>query len=155
YLENPSKEIDVSYPNQEKEEPPQDSDIHKLIKECYVEASEEQKQSMEDTMLELEVKNVVEQPVERRNLAPILPTKEPEHSLSMGYKHLSITPETESNEVIESNAENILPIPSEYEVTLEDEIECDVPDKDNCSPAFTTFSNPLFNDNDDLDSSDN
>nr|GEV56175.1 hypothetical protein [Tanacetum cinerariifolium] len=53
YLENPSKEIDVSYLNQEKEEPPQDSDIHKLIKECYVEASEEQKKSMEDTMLEL------------------------------------------------------------------------------------------------------
>nr|GEV45581.1 hypothetical protein [Tanacetum cinerariifolium] len=35
----------------------------------------------------------------------------------------------------------------------EDEIECDVPDKDNCSPAFTTFSNHLFN-NDDLDSND-
>nr|GFB48880.1 hypothetical protein [Tanacetum cinerariifolium] len=42
----------------------------------------------------------------------------------------------------------------ECEVTSEDEIECDVPDKDNCSPAFTTFSNPFFNDNDDLDSSD-
>nr|GEV20126.1 ribonuclease H-like domain-containing protein [Tanacetum cinerariifolium] len=38
------------------------------------------------------------------------------------------------------------------DVTFDDEIECDVPDKDNCSPAFTTFSNPLFNDNDDLDS---
>nr|GEY53209.1 hypothetical protein [Tanacetum cinerariifolium] len=73
----------------------------------------------------------------------------------MGYKHLSITPETESDEVTESIAENILPIPSECEVTLEDKIECDVPHKDNFSPAFTTFSNPLFNDNDDLDSSDN
>nr|GEU94240.1 hypothetical protein [Tanacetum cinerariifolium] len=30
-----------------------------------------------------------------------------------------------------------------------------MPDKDNSSPAFTTFSNPLFNDNDDLNSSDN
>nr|GFA32940.1 hypothetical protein [Tanacetum cinerariifolium] len=73
---------------------------------------------------EQEVKNVVEQ-AERRNLAPIQSTKEPEHLLSMGYEHLSITPKTESD------AENLLPI-----------------------PIFTTFSNPLFKDNDDLDSSD-
>nr|GEX30071.1 hypothetical protein [Tanacetum cinerariifolium] len=59
-------------------------------------------------------------------VAPILSTEEPEHSLSMG----------------------------ECEVTSEDEIECDVPAKDDCSPTFTTFSNPLFNDNDNLDSSD-
>nr|GFB81189.1 hypothetical protein [Tanacetum cinerariifolium] len=129
-----------------------------------------------------EVKNVVEQPAERGNrsiqslqnfrvvnknsislntsqislihaIAPIISTKEPEHSLSMGYEHLSITPEIESNEVTESNTENLLPILSECEVTSEDKIECDVPDKDDCSPVFTTFSNPLFN-NDDLDSSD-
>nr|GFC65490.1 hypothetical protein [Tanacetum cinerariifolium] len=72
---------------------------------------------------EQEVKNVVEQPAERRNrtekslqnfrvvhkssisfkntsqislinsIAPIESTKEPEHLLSMGYEHLSITPE--------------------------------------------------------------
>nr|GFA39770.1 hypothetical protein [Tanacetum cinerariifolium] len=53
-----------------------------------------------------------------------------------------------------SNAENLLPIPSKCEVSLEDEIECDMPAKDDCSPVFTTFSNPLFKDNDDLDSSD-
>nr|GFA44108.1 hypothetical protein [Tanacetum cinerariifolium] len=81
-------------------------------------------------------------------VAPILSTKEPEHLLSMGYEHLNITPETESD------AENLLPIPSKCEVTLEDEIECDMPAKDVCSPVFTTFSNPLFKDNDDLDSSD-
>nr|GEZ37801.1 hypothetical protein [Tanacetum cinerariifolium] len=73
----------------------------------------------------------------------------------MGYEHLNITPETESNEVTESNAENLLPIPCECKVTSEDEIECDMPAKDDCSPVFTTFSNPLFNNNDDLDSSDN
>nr|GFB51170.1 hypothetical protein [Tanacetum cinerariifolium] len=53
-----------------------------------------------------------------------------------------------------SNAENLLPIPSKCEVTLEDEIECDMPAKDVCFPVFTTFSNPLFKDNDDLNSSD-
>nr|GFA59600.1 hypothetical protein [Tanacetum cinerariifolium] len=52
------------------------------------------------------------------------------------------------------NAENLLPIPSKCEVTLEDEIECDMPAKDVCFPVFTTFSNPLFKDNDDLNSSD-
>nr|GFD21686.1 hypothetical protein [Tanacetum cinerariifolium] len=36
----------------------------------------------------------------------------------------------------------------------EDEIECDMPAKDVCSPVFTTFSNPLFKDDDDLNSSD-
>nr|GEU40936.1 hypothetical protein [Tanacetum cinerariifolium] len=86
--------------------------------------------------------------------APIQSTKEPEHLLSMRYEHLSITLETESDEVTESNAENLLPIPSKCEVTLEDEIECDMPAKDVCSPVFTTFSNPLFKDNDDLNSSD-
>nr|GEW70289.1 hypothetical protein [Tanacetum cinerariifolium] len=226
-LENSSKEIVVSNSNEEKEEPLQDSNIHQLIEECSTEVGEEQKQKMEDTILELvkicqekeflfihdnvedliksalnskhllinsnsqrldkkeqEVKNVVEQPAERGNrsiqslqnfkvvhkssisfrntsqissihaVAPILSTKEPEHSLSMGYEHLSITHETESDEVTESNAENLLPNQSECEVTSEYEIECDVPAKDDCSPAFTTFSNPLFKDNDDLDSSD-
>nr|GFA19572.1 hypothetical protein [Tanacetum cinerariifolium] len=134
---------------------------------------------------EQEVKNVVEQPAERENrsiqslqnfrvvhknsisfrdtsqispihaIAPIQSTKEPEHLLSMGYEHLNITLETESDEVTESNAENFLPIPSKCKVTLEDEIECDMPAKDVCSPVFTTFSNPLFKNNDDLDSSNN
>nr|GFD41534.1 hypothetical protein [Tanacetum cinerariifolium] len=40
------------------------------------------------------------------------------------------------------------------EITLEDEIECDMPAKDDCSLVFNTFSNPLFKDDDDLDSSD-
>nr|GFB24956.1 hypothetical protein [Tanacetum cinerariifolium] len=226
---NSSKETVVSKTNQEppqdsdihqlieeccvektNQEPPQDSDIHQLIEECSIEVPEEQKQKMEDTMLELvkicqekeflcihddindliesaldsklllinsnsqrldkqekevknvveqptehknrsiqslqnfkekEVKNVVEQPAEHRNrsiqslqnfkvvhkssisfkdtsqissihsIAPIQSTKELEHLLSMGYEHLSITLETESDKVTESNAENLLPIP--------------------------------------------
>nr|GEV37156.1 hypothetical protein [Tanacetum cinerariifolium] len=72
----------------------------------------------------------------------------------LGYEHLSTTPETELDEVIRSSAKNFVPIPSEYEVTSNDESECDVPVKDESSPAFTTFSNPLFDDNDDFTSSD-
>nr|GEU86143.1 hypothetical protein [Tanacetum cinerariifolium] len=215
-LENPFNEIAVSKPDNESDleleattdtelsstedihpfavqEPPQDSDICQLIREeCCVEVPKQQKQKMEDTMLELvkfcqekeflcihddvdnliesaldsklllinlnpqrldkkeqKVKNVVEQPAKHRNhIAPIQSTKEPEHSLSMGYEHFSITPETESD------AENLLPILSKCEVTLEDEIECDMPAKDDCSPVFTTFLNPLFKDDDNFDSSD-
>nr|GFB62124.1 hypothetical protein [Tanacetum cinerariifolium] len=53
-LENSSKEIAVLNSNEEKEDPPQDSDIRQLIREeCCVEVSKEQKQKMEDTILEL------------------------------------------------------------------------------------------------------
>nr|GFA60589.1 hypothetical protein [Tanacetum cinerariifolium] len=172
--------------------------MHQLIEECCIEASEEQKQNIEKTMLDLvkishhkqflcihddvdnliesaldsklilinsinsqrldkneqEVKIVEEQPAKRRNHAekslqnfrvihkssislnssqissvhavvPILSTKKPEHLLSMGYEHIIITPKMESNEDTESNAKNLLPIPSECEVTLGDKRECD------------------------------
>nr|GEZ29044.1 hypothetical protein [Tanacetum cinerariifolium] len=69
-------------------------------------------------------------------------------------KHLSTILETESNEVIKSSANNLLPIPSEYEVTSDDESECEVPIKDESSLVFTTFSNPIFDCNDDFTSSD-
>nr|GEX14789.1 hypothetical protein [Tanacetum cinerariifolium] len=69
-------------------------------------------------------------------VAPILSTREPENSLSIGYEHLSITPETESDEVTESNAKNLLPIPSECKVTSEDKRECDELVCDNHSDTF-------------------
>nr|GEU84417.1 hypothetical protein [Tanacetum cinerariifolium] len=72
----------------------------------------------------------------------------------MGYEHLSITPETELNEVTKSSAKNLVPIPSEYEVTSDNESECDVPIKYDSSLVFTTFSNHLFDDNDDFTSND-
>nr|GEY64211.1 hypothetical protein [Tanacetum cinerariifolium] len=71
----------------------------------------------------------------------------------MGYEHLSTILETELDEVIKSSIKNLVQIPNEYEVTSEDESECDVPVKDESSPIFTTFSNPLFDCNDDFTSS--
>nr|GEW69474.1 hypothetical protein [Tanacetum cinerariifolium] len=183
--------------NQEKEEPPQNSDIHQLVREeCGIKVCEKQKQIIEDTLLELlevcrqkefycmhndvddliesalnsklllinlrsqcldkkkqEVKNIVISPFHA--IAPILPTEEPEYSLSMGYEHLSTISETKSDEVIMSSVKNLFPILSEYEVTSDDESECDVPIKDDSSPVFTTFSNPIFDDNEDFNSSDN
>nr|GFB07424.1 hypothetical protein [Tanacetum cinerariifolium] len=213
YLENPSNEIAVLNSNQEKEKPPQDSDIRQLIREeCCIEVCRKQKQNMENTMLELvevcrqkklyymhdnvddiiesaiyfklisinmesqrldkkkqEVKNIVEQPTKRKTrianslqnfrvvhkksstslnntsqislvhaIAPVLPTEEPE-SLSMGYEHLSTIPKTESDEFTESSAKNLLPIPSEYEVSSDDESECDVPVKDESSSVLQLF----------------
>nr|GEY57164.1 hypothetical protein [Tanacetum cinerariifolium] len=84
----------------------------------------------------------------------VLPTEEPEYSLSMGDEHLSTIPKTESDEVIKSSVKNLVPIPSEYEVTSDNESECDVLVKDESFPFFTTFSNPIFDDNDDFTSSD-
>ncbi|GKD13668.1 hypothetical protein Tco_1198075 [Tanacetum coccineum] len=214
---------------QEKQVPSPYSIFHQLIEEmCGTKASAEQKQKLEEMMLELlelcrekelycvhdsiedligmamntmllsinlksqrldkekqEVKNIVEQATKRRTriteslqnftiihkkssislnntpqispviaITPDLPTEEPEYSLSMGDEHLSTIPETESDEVIKSSVENLVPIPSESEVTSDNESECDVPVNDESSPIFTTFSNPLFDCNDDFTSSD-
>nr|GEY11250.1 hypothetical protein [Tanacetum cinerariifolium] len=87
-------------------------------------------------------------------ITTVLPTEEPEYSLSMGYEHLSTISETELDKVIESSVKNLVQIPSEYEVTSNDESDCDVPVKDESSQIFTTFSNPLFDCNDDSTSSD-
>nr|GEY49307.1 hypothetical protein [Tanacetum cinerariifolium] len=67
----------------------------------------------------------------------------------MGYEHLSITPETESDEVTESNAENLLPISSECEITLEDKRECDLPISENihvCDNHSDIFSDSKIDD---------
>nr|GEX25293.1 hypothetical protein [Tanacetum cinerariifolium] len=54
-------------------------------------------------------------------IAPVLPTKEPDNSLSMGDKHLSTILEMESVDFIESSVENLVLIPSEYKVTSDNE----------------------------------
>nr|GFA52866.1 reverse transcriptase domain-containing protein [Tanacetum cinerariifolium] len=78
------------------------------------------------------------------------PMEVPKYSFSMGYKHFSTTMVTESDEVAESSAKNLVPIPHEYEVTLDDESVYNEPIKDDSFSAFTTFTNPLFNDKDDF-----
>nr|GEU78243.1 hypothetical protein [Tanacetum cinerariifolium] len=83
------------------------------------------------------------------------PIEEPEYSLSLGYEHLSTTSETKLDEVAESSTKNLVPIPSEYEVTLDNESEYNEPIKYDSSPAFIAFSNPLFDCNDDFTSNDN
>nr|GFB35412.1 hypothetical protein [Tanacetum cinerariifolium] len=63
---------------------------------------------------------------------PVLSTEEPDNSLSMGDEHLDTISATESNELIESSAETLIPIPSESEGTPKH--VCDVPSHDNSLP---------------------
>ncbi|GKE68850.1 hypothetical protein Tco_1526922 [Tanacetum coccineum] len=77
-----------------------------------------------------------------------LPTEEPDNSLSMRGEHLSTIPEIESDEVIKSSVEDLVPIPSEFEGIYDD--TCDVLFCDNYPPLdvlndhFEIFSD--FND---------
>nr|GEU80715.1 hypothetical protein [Tanacetum cinerariifolium] len=64
------------------------------------------------------------------NSSNAIAPEEPDNSLSMRDDHLSTIPETESDEVIKSSVEDLVPIPT------------------------VTFSNLLFNSNDDFTSSD-
>ncbi|GJY47436.1 hypothetical protein Tco_0436499 [Tanacetum coccineum] len=84
-----------------------------------------------------------------------LPTEEPEYSLSMGDEHLSSIPEMESDEVIKSSVENLIPIPRESGGVSDD--TCDVPSCDNSPPLDVLKDHfEIFSDsNDDCTSSDN
>nr|GEY29183.1 hypothetical protein [Tanacetum cinerariifolium] len=62
---------------------------------------------------------------------PITP-KEPDNSLSMGDEHLDTILATESDEVIKSSVENLIPIPSKYGGIPDN--TCDVPFRDSSPP---------------------
>nr|GEU86440.1 hypothetical protein [Tanacetum cinerariifolium] len=114
YLENSSNAIVATNFNQEKEEPPRNSDIHQLVREEFgIKVCEKQKQNMEDTLIEL-----------------LEVCRQKEFYLCimiMGYEHPSTIPETKSDEVIKSSVKNLVQIPSECEVTFDNESKCDVP----------------------------
>ncbi|GKD75894.1 hypothetical protein Tco_1334176, partial [Tanacetum coccineum] len=75
----------------------------------------------------------------------VLPTEKPNNSLSMRDEHLSTIPEMESDELIKSSVENLVPIPCESEDFSDIKSECDVPDCDDSQTTiFSKFSNPLF-----------
>ncbi|GJY64372.1 hypothetical protein Tco_0465832 [Tanacetum coccineum] len=83
-----------------------------------------------------------------KSITPDLPTEEPDTSLSMGDEHLGTNLETESDEVIKSSVENLVPNSREFEGISDD--SCDVPFCENSPPLdvfnehFDIFSN--FND---------
>nr|GFC04802.1 hypothetical protein [Tanacetum cinerariifolium] len=83
-----------------------------------------------------------------------------ENSLIMGNEELSTILEKESDKVIKSSVEDFVPILSESEDTSGSDSECDLPLYDDFSPIdvpegkSVTFSNPLFDSNNDFTSSD-
>nr|GEX48242.1 hypothetical protein [Tanacetum cinerariifolium] len=117
---------------QHEEEQAAKAQIWKLLV-CYDDDDdEESSNSLEDNIIS-----------ELLPYSAVTPT-EPIDSLSMGDEHLDTIPVTELNEFIKSCVENLVPNPSESE----GENGCDVP------AGFTTFSNVLFDDDYDFDSSD-
>nr|GEY39710.1 ribonuclease H-like domain-containing protein [Tanacetum cinerariifolium] len=87
-------------------------------------------------------------------ITPDLPTEEPDNSLSMGDEHLSTLSKTESDEVIKSSVDDLVPIPSESEGISDD--TGDVPFCDNSPPLDVLNDHfKIFSDfNDDCTSSD-
>ncbi|GJT30016.1 hypothetical protein Tco_0910291, partial [Tanacetum coccineum] len=89
---------------------------------------------------------------------PVLLIKDPEDFLIMGNEELSTIPETKLDKLIKSSVEDFVPIPSESEDTSGSDSECNLPSCDDFSPIpegkSMTFSNPLFDANDDFTSSD-
>nr|GFA31291.1 hypothetical protein [Tanacetum cinerariifolium] len=82
-------------------------------------------------------------------ITPVVSTKETKDSLIMGDEHLDTISEKESDEFIKSSVENLVPNPSEFEDLSNIGRECDVPVCDD----FTTFSNLLFDADDNFSSS--
>ncbi|GKE28147.1 hypothetical protein Tco_1443531, partial [Tanacetum coccineum] len=88
-------------------------------------------------------------------IAPDLPITD---SLIMKDKQLNIIPETESDKENESSVKDLNLIPSEFEDTSDNDSECDLLFCDDSPPLdvlggnSVTFSNPLFDFNDDFTS---
>ncbi|GJZ53295.1 hypothetical protein Tco_0608180 [Tanacetum coccineum] len=83
----------------------------------------------------------------------ITPDSPKTNSLIMEDEHLDTIPETESDELIKSSVEDLVQIPSESEDSSDG--ECDLPPYDDSSKNHDlTFSNPLFDIDEDFTSSD-
>nr|GFB55524.1 hypothetical protein [Tanacetum cinerariifolium] len=86
-------------------------------------------------------------------ITPVLSTKEPDNSLSMGDEHLDTISATKPDEVIKSSVENLVPILSEFEGILD--TMCDVHLVNNPTHLEAKDHFEIFiNSNDDISSSD-
>nr|GEW91141.1 hypothetical protein [Tanacetum cinerariifolium] len=99
-------------------------------------------------LIQQKLQNEYAQPFPAIAITFDLPTREPEDSLRIGDEHLDTISKTKSNEFIKSSVENLVPNPSESENLFDS--ECDMLACDD----FKTFSNLLFDADDDFSSSD-
>ncbi|GJS70486.1 hypothetical protein Tco_0703327 [Tanacetum coccineum] len=137
------KFFEIQHAFREKQHQPEDIQelLHKLLKDLQI-ISEELAEYInspswncpafydDDDEYTIQYKEYLEN--SSNAITPDLPTEEPDNSLSMGDEHLSTIPETESDEVIKSSVEDLVPIPSESEGISDD--TCDVPFCDNSPP---------------------
>nr|GEZ50313.1 hypothetical protein [Tanacetum cinerariifolium] len=139
---------------------------------CGIKASVEQKQKLEEMMLEwldlcrekelYYVHDSIEDLIGRAmntmllliNLKSQRLNKERQEVKNIVQQVTKRRTQIESDKVIKSSVENLVPIPSESEVISDNENECNVPVNDESSPIFTNFSNHLFDFSDDFTSSD-
>nr|GEX99883.1 hypothetical protein [Tanacetum cinerariifolium] len=77
---------------------------------------------------------------------PVLPIEDPRDSLIIENKELSTIPKKESDEVIKSSVEDLVPIPSESEDTSRSDSNDDesLSDEDVSEDNVKIYSNPLF-----------
>ncbi|GJX98630.1 hypothetical protein Tco_0355649 [Tanacetum coccineum] len=88
--------------------------------------------------------DIIAQNSTSKAITPDLPIEEPDNSLNMEDEHLDTIPATESNEVIKSSVENLVPILSEFEGMSDD--TSDVPTCDNnCVNVESDFVESLIN----------
>nr|GEY34762.1 pre-mRNA splicing Prp18-interacting factor [Tanacetum cinerariifolium] len=118
-------------------QPPQSPVIHQPPQELSIQEMEDLKQQYLDELkhlsnLEYHDEIKIAELKENFNVTAVLSTEEPDNSLSMGDEHLDTISATESDEVIKSSVENLIPIPSASEGIPEH--MCDVPFHDNSPP---------------------
>ncbi|GJZ71377.1 hypothetical protein Tco_0635228 [Tanacetum coccineum] len=148
------KFFEIKHPFKEKQHQPEDTEelLHKLLKDLQI-ISEELADYINTANWNCPAfyDNDDEDDDEEYTIAitPVLPTVEPDNSLSMGDEHLSIIPEKK-----ESSVEDLVPIPSESE-GISDSI-CDVPFCENSHPLDALKDHPeiFFDPNDDYALSD-
>ncbi|GJV94306.1 hypothetical protein Tco_1545883 [Tanacetum coccineum] len=134
---HPSQEIPAVDPLEE---------LHKEM-EIYFERLKQQRE--QEALLEAQRKQeiILYPPSSDFEITPVTPIVETTNYLSMGDTHLDT--EKDSNK---SSVKDPIPIQSESDDISD--VEYDLPINDEHSPTFTTFSNPLFDSNDDFTSSD-
>nr|GEY52116.1 hypothetical protein [Tanacetum cinerariifolium] len=83
-------------------------------------------------------------------ITPVLPTEEPKYTLSIGYENLSTTSETESDEIIKSSVEKLVPIQSEYEGIFDNTSDLPIC-KDHSEILFDSNNDDTLSDGDDFE----
>nr|GEX00271.1 DNA mismatch repair protein MSH6 [Tanacetum cinerariifolium] len=128
-------------------------DLKELAEEeCCIEVSEEQKQNMEDTILEKSMHDNVDDLIESAlNSKLLLINSQRLNKKKQEVKNIVEQPaERRTYEIIKSGVEELVPILSENEVTSEDKKECDMLICEN-SPICDNHSEIFFDSKNDDD----